>query len=193
MLPQQCLEFHEHSPRQQPPVATPRPQTPERRPLQWTPETHPLSGLEFLGLVMLDNPPLAMPTLWGAEVARNTLDVDENQQLLGESAGGDHFPDVPLPDVPPPEVGLDHSVGAEWTSPHIAEETMVVGFTLGSDPCLVHFLLVESVYLRHWLSHTSRGFWIAQGSFHLCVMYWFDLIRSNMGRHACSIIATPGV
>jgi hypothetical protein len=68
-----------------------------------------------------------------AEAARNTLDVDVNQQLLIESAGGDSLsdvplpdvplldvplpdvslPDVPLPDVPLPEVRLDGSVGEE--------------------------------------------------------------------------------
>ena len=42
----------------------------------------------------------AAPPLREAEAAGNTLDVDADQQLLGESAGGDSLPDVPLPDVP---------------------------------------------------------------------------------------------
>ena len=45
-------------------------------------------------------------TLREAEAAGNTLDVDVQQQLLGESAGGDSFPDVPLPDVPLLDVPL---------------------------------------------------------------------------------------
>jgi len=58
-----------------------------------------------------------------------------------ESAGGNSLPDVPLPavplpyiplpDVPLPEACPDVSVGEELTSPHIAEEAMVVAFGLG--------------------------------------------------------------
>jgi len=48
----------------------------------------------------------AAPTLRKAEAAGNTLDVDVEQQLLGESAGGDSLPHVPLPDVPLPDVSL---------------------------------------------------------------------------------------
>jgi len=48
----------------------------------------------------------AAPTLQEAEAARNTLDVDVEQQLLGELAGGDSLPDVPLPDVLLPDVSL---------------------------------------------------------------------------------------
>jgi len=40
-----------------------------------------------------------VPTLREAEAARHSLDVNVDQQLLGESAGGDSLPDVPLPDV----------------------------------------------------------------------------------------------
>jgi hypothetical protein len=42
----------------------------------------------------------AGPTLREAEAARNTSDVDLEQQLLGESGAGESLPDVPLPDVP---------------------------------------------------------------------------------------------
>ena len=48
----------------------------------------------------------AAPTLREAEAARNTSDVDVEQQLLGESAGGDSLPDVPHPDVPLPDIPL---------------------------------------------------------------------------------------
>jgi hypothetical protein len=74
-----------------------------------------------------------VPTLREAEAAGNTSDVDVNQQLLIESAGGDSLSDVPLlvvplpdvplsdvplpvvplPDVPLPEVPPDGSVGKE--------------------------------------------------------------------------------
>jgi len=57
-----------------------------------------------------------VPTLGEAEAASNTSDVDVNQELLIESAGGNSLsdgplrnvplPDVPLPDVPLPDVLL---------------------------------------------------------------------------------------
>jgi len=57
-----------------------------------------------------------VPTLQEAEAAGNTSNVDINQQLLGESAGGDSLrndtlPDVPLHDVPLPVERPDGSVG----------------------------------------------------------------------------------
>jgi hypothetical protein len=61
-----------------------------------------------LGLVTPQKPRPAAPTLGEAEAARNTSDVDVEQQLLGESAGGDSLPDLPLPDVPLPDVPLPH-------------------------------------------------------------------------------------
>jgi hypothetical protein len=45
-----------------------------------------------------------VPTLREAEAAGNTLDVDVDQQLWIESAGGDSVSDVPLPDVSRPNV-----------------------------------------------------------------------------------------
>ena len=48
----------------------------------------------------------AVPSLRQAEAAGNTSDMDVDQQLVGESAGGDSLPDVPLP-----EAHLDGSVG----------------------------------------------------------------------------------
>ena len=76
-----------------------------------------------------------VPTLGEDEAARNTLDVDVEQQLLGESAGSDSVPDVllpdvplldvPLPNVPLTEVHADVSVGEESTSPHVAEKACV--------------------------------------------------------------------
>jgi hypothetical protein len=82
VLPEQGQEMRQNTPRPQPPAPAPRPQTPETRPRPRTLETHPLSGLEQLGLVMLQNPRPAVPTLREAEVAGNTSDVDVNQQLL---------------------------------------------------------------------------------------------------------------
>jgi len=98
--------MREHTPWPQPPAPAPRPQTPEPVPRLWTPQTHTLSGLQFLGLVMPQKPRPVVLTLREAEAAGNTLDVDVQQQLLGESAGGDSFPDVPLPDVPLLDVPL---------------------------------------------------------------------------------------
>jgi hypothetical protein len=153
VLPEQGQEMREHTPRPQPPAPAPRPQTPEPSPRPRTPETHTLSGQEFLGLVTPQKPRPAAPTLREAEAARNTSDVDVEQQLLGESAGGDSLLDVPLPDVPPPDVPLpdvplpdvplpdvplpearpDGSVGEESTSPRVA-------FGLESGSCHVSFL-----------------------------------------------------
>jgi hypothetical protein len=113
VLPEQCQEMREHTPRPQPPAPAPQPQTPDPGPRPQTPETHPLSGLEHLGLVTPQKPRPAVPTQREAEAAGNTSDVDVDQQLLIESAGGDSLPDVPLPDVPLPEARPDGSVGEE--------------------------------------------------------------------------------
>jgi hypothetical protein len=56
--------------------------------------------------VTLQNPRPAVPTQREAEAAGNTSDVDVDQQLLIESAGGDSLPDFPLPNVPLPDVPL---------------------------------------------------------------------------------------
>ena len=48
----------------------------------------------------------AAPTLREAEAAGNTSDVDVEQQLLGELAGGNGLPNGPLPHVPLPDVPL---------------------------------------------------------------------------------------
>jgi hypothetical protein len=69
--------------------------------------------MEHLGFVTPQKPRPAVPTLSEAEAAGNTSDVDVNQQLLIESAGGDSLTNVPLPDVPLPEVSPDGSVGEE--------------------------------------------------------------------------------
>jgi len=83
VLPEQGQEMREHTPRPQPPAPATRPQTTEPRPRPRTPETHTLSGLEFLGLVTLQKPRPAAPTLREAEVAGNISDVDVEQQLIG--------------------------------------------------------------------------------------------------------------
>ena len=48
----------------------------------------------------------ALTTQREAEVARNTSDVDVDQQLLIESSVGNSLPDIPLPDVSLPDVPL---------------------------------------------------------------------------------------
>jgi len=50
--------------------------------------------------------------------------------------------------------------------------------------------LFQSIDLRHWLLHASRGFWIAQGLFYLWVVYWLYSINSIMGHRRCSVFAT---
>jgi hypothetical protein len=67
-------------------------------------------------IVKPQKPRAAAPTLREAEAAGNISDVDVEQQLLSELAGGDslpnvrlpdfHLPDVPLPDFPLPNVPL---------------------------------------------------------------------------------------
>jgi len=125
MLHLQGQEMREHTPRPQPLAPAPWPHTPEPasrpqslepRPRPQTPDTHPLSGLEHLGLVTLQNPRPAVPTLREAEGARNTSDVHVDQQMLSEPAGGKDLPNVPLPNVPLPDASLpearpDGSVG----------------------------------------------------------------------------------
>jgi hypothetical protein len=100
VLPKQGQEMREHTPRPLPPAPAPRPQTHVLYPRPRTLETHPLSGLEYLGFVMLQKPRPAVPTVQEAEAAGNTSDVDVDQLLLIELAGGGGLPDVPLPDVP---------------------------------------------------------------------------------------------
>jgi hypothetical protein len=55
---------------------------------------------------MPPKPGPAVLSLQKAEAARNTLDVDVDQQLLGKSACGDNLPELPLPNVPLPNVPL---------------------------------------------------------------------------------------
>jgi hypothetical protein len=113
VLPEQSQEMREHTPRPQPPAPAPRPQSPDPRPRPRTLETQPLSGLEHLGLVTPQKPRPAVPTQREAEAAGNTSDVDVDQQLLIESAGGDSLPDVPLSDVPLPELRPNGLVSEE--------------------------------------------------------------------------------
>jgi hypothetical protein len=101
MLPEQGQEMHEHTPRPQPPAAAPWPPTLEPRPRPRNQETDTLTGLEFMGLRTQQNPRPAAPTLRIAKAAGNISDLDVEQQLLGEMAGGDSLPDVRPPVVPP--------------------------------------------------------------------------------------------
>jgi hypothetical protein len=55
----------------------------------------------------------ALPTPREAEAAGHTSGVDVDQQLLIELAGGDSLPDVPVSDVPLPEIRPDCWVGEE--------------------------------------------------------------------------------
>jgi len=113
VLLEQCREMREHTPRPQPPAPAPPQESADPRPQPRTPEIHPLSGLKDLGVVTPQKPRPALPTQREAEAAGNTLDVDGNQQLPIESAGGDRVPDVPLPDVTRTERHPNGSVGEE--------------------------------------------------------------------------------
>jgi len=113
VLPEQGHEMREHTTQQQTPARAQCPHTPEPYPRPRTLPTRPLSGLEHLGLVMLQKPRPAVPTRREADAARNTSDVDVDQQLLIESTGRDSLPDVPVPNVPLPEARPDGSGGEE--------------------------------------------------------------------------------
>ena len=67
-----------------------------------------LQWAEHLGLVTPQKPRPSVGTLREPEAAGYTLDmdVDVDQQLQIDSAGGDSIPDVPLPDVTLPDVAL---------------------------------------------------------------------------------------
>jgi hypothetical protein len=115
-----------------------------------------------------------VPTLPKAEPAGNTSDVPVDQQLLFQSAGGNSVPNVSLPDVPRSVVSLpvprpDGAVGQKLFRARIAEKAMVIVFRLRSGTCLVHFPC-SNVFIAgidYYPRATSRGCWIAQGSFYL--------------------------
>jgi len=150
VLPEQVQKMHELTLWPEPPASAPWPRTEEFHPRPRILETDPLRGHEHLGLVTLQKPRLTVPTLWEAEAAGNTSEVDVDQQQLIHSASGHSLPNVPvsdvplsditLPNVPLPEARPDRSVGEECTSPHVGEEVMVFAFRLRSGSCLVHFL-----------------------------------------------------
>jgi len=106
VLSQKGQEMREHTPWPQPAAPAPWLQTLESRPQARTPETHTLRGLEFLGLLTPQKPRPAAPALQDAEADGNSSDVDVEQQLLSESAGGDSLPDVPHPDIALPDIPL---------------------------------------------------------------------------------------
>jgi hypothetical protein len=123
MLAEQGQEMREHTPRPQLPAPALLPRTLKPRPQPRTPETNTLSGLEFSELLTPQKPRPATQSLREADAAGNILNVDVEEQLLGESAVGNilpddplpnaPLPDDPLPDVPHPEVCPDDSVGEE--------------------------------------------------------------------------------
>jgi len=82
VLPEQTQDKREYTPRPQPLWHAPLPQTLEPRPLPWTPEMCPLSRLVFFIAGTLHKPSPVVPTLREAEAARNTSDVDVDQQQL---------------------------------------------------------------------------------------------------------------
>jgi len=93
VLPEIVQEMCEHTSRPQPLTPARQLQTLEPSPCPRTVETHPICGLEHLGLVTQQNPRPAVLTLLEDRAAVNTLDVDVDldvdQQLMTDSAGGD--------------------------------------------------------------------------------------------------------
>jgi hypothetical protein len=82
LLSEQGQEMRKHTPQLEPLASAAWRQTPDPQPSsRQTLETHLVSGLEHFGLGMPQNPGPAVPTLQEAEVARNTLDMDVNQQV----------------------------------------------------------------------------------------------------------------
>jgi len=81
--------------------------------------------LEFLGLVNPQQPRPAAQILREAEAARNTSDVEVDQQLLSESAGGHSLPNVPLPNVPLPIVPLPNVPLPNVTLPEACPDVSV--------------------------------------------------------------------
>jgi hypothetical protein len=83
LLNEQGQKMRKHTPWRQHMVPAPRSQTPERCLSPRNPEPAPLMGLEHMGLLTPQKPRPAMPTLEEAEAARNTSDMNVDQQLLG--------------------------------------------------------------------------------------------------------------
>jgi len=139
VIPEQGQEMIEHTWQPQPLAPTPQLQTPEPHPHPWTPVTDPLSGLQDLGHVTEQKPRPAVPIFQEAEADRHSSCVDVNQQLVGESAGGDSLPDIPLPDVPFDDVPLpDEPLLMTHPAGLVGEKVMVVAFRLGSGSGLLH-------------------------------------------------------
>jgi hypothetical protein len=113
VIHEQDPEMCGHTLRPQHPVSAPCPQTLEPHPRPPSLEIHPLSVVEFEELVAPQKPCTVVPTLEQAEAASNTLDVNVNRQLLGNSEGEGRFPNLPHPDVALPDANPDGSVGTE--------------------------------------------------------------------------------
>jgi len=123
-------EMWEHTPWPQPPVPAPWLPTLDPRPSPWSLENFTFCVLELFGLLMLQNPHLAVPTLNEAEAAGTTSHVDVDQQPLGESAGGNRLPNVLLPSIHLWEACLDSSVEEQSTSRRVEEEVMLVAIRI---------------------------------------------------------------
>ena len=198
VLPEQGQEMRKHTSWPQAPGPAPQQQTPEPRPWPHTPDTNPLVGRECLGHVIQQQSRPAVPTLREAEAVGNTSDMDVDQQLLSESAGGDSLsnvplpnitlPNVPLPDVPLPDVRLPGarlvgSVDEQWISAHVEEETMVVASGSGLGSYIGHFLC-SNLFIWGNDHYTRREV------YKLLIVH---SIHSAMGHHACRVCATPGM
>jgi hypothetical protein len=113
LQPEQGQETCEHTPQPHPTAPASPPSTPDHRQQPRTLETDPLSALEILWPVTPRTPRTAVPTLCGAVAARNSVDVDVDQQLGGELTGDNSLPSVPLPNITVLEARPGYKVGGE--------------------------------------------------------------------------------
>jgi hypothetical protein len=109
-LPEQSQEMCRYTQWPQPLAPDTPPQILEPCPQPRTQVTDLLCDVELLVLGMAQKPRPAVQTQQESEVAKQTMDVDMEQQRLCELAGGDILTDILLPDGPLPDVPLpdDH-------------------------------------------------------------------------------------
>jgi len=113
VLSEHSQEMCEHTPQPEHPAPPRWLQTLESCAELHTPENYSLSGQDHLGHVMLQKPRPPVPSLLHGDPAGNTSVVHLDQQLLGESTGGDCPYNISRADEHRPEVRLDWSVGEE--------------------------------------------------------------------------------
>jgi len=193
VLPELVQEMREHTSRWQPPAPTPRPQSQEPRQWPRTPRDSSPRWARVSGAcdVVKTTPGGAFSVRsWGS---RNNLRCGCGSAPAWWIGRWWQSPCCPSPRCPTP-------CGApRWLGRWAVNQSLNCR---GGDGCCVWvrvgflscwFPLFWLMYLRHWLLHASRGFWIAQGLFHVWVLYWLYFVHSNRGHCVCSVFATPGM